>query len=356
MQLVREASRPERHEHERTAMHIDPLPNDRERESSLPMSKGCPNLCVCASNAVRRLQGTAGSAYEVSTNGATVDASIDAAAGQSWFAFTAAEGFTYQIETVLGTLDDTVVDLVDTDQSTVLVENDDDERSADSYASYIEWTCPQDGRYFIMVKGYGRATGTFSVMVTEGAGGAGGVGGGDPCNGGVILSAPAAEVSFMPDGNYGDDAECLWMIQCPNGQPATINFEQMQTEADYDFVNIHDGMSRCDVSDRGTCSSGEATIASMSGGMADVPSRHITGTSANTVVQFNSDGSVTDGGFQVSYTCGRAPPPPPAPPASPPAPSPAAARVGHCTPADGRSNSRRSCQAKRPCLVFVQCS
>ena len=177
MQLVREASRPERHEHERTAMHIDPLPNDRERESSLPMSKGCPNLCVCASNAVRRLQGTAGSAYEVSTNGATVDASIDAAAGQSWFAFTAAEGFTYQIETVLGTLDDTVVDLVDTDQSTVLVENDDDERSADSYASYIEWTCPQDGRYFIMVKGYGRATGTFSVMVTEGAGGAGGVGG-----------------------------------------------------------------------------------------------------------------------------------------------------------------------------------
>ena len=45
------------------------------------------------------------------------------------------------------------------------------------------------------------------LEVLVGVLGSGGVGGGDPCNGGVILSAPAAEVSFMPDGNYGDDSD-----------------------------------------------------------------------------------------------------------------------------------------------------
>jgi hypothetical protein len=112
---------------------------------------------------------SAGSALGITTDGASIDASVDTAAAQSWFSFHAQEGFIYQIETVIGTLDDTVVDLVGTDQSTVLAENDDDERDPYSYASYIEWTCPHDGTYYVMVKGFGHATGTFSLMVTEGA-------------------------------------------------------------------------------------------------------------------------------------------------------------------------------------------
>jgi hypothetical protein len=32
------------------------------------------------------------------------------------------------------------------------VENDDDERDADTYASYIEWTAPKAGTYYIMVE------------------------------------------------------------------------------------------------------------------------------------------------------------------------------------------------------------
>ena len=35
-----------------------------------------------------------------------------------------------------------MVDLVDTDGTTVIIENDDDARSTNSYASFIEWTCP----------------------------------------------------------------------------------------------------------------------------------------------------------------------------------------------------------------------
>ena len=39
-----------------------------------------------------------------------------------------------------------------TDGKAVLVENDDDERDAESYASYIEWTAPKAGTYYIMVE------------------------------------------------------------------------------------------------------------------------------------------------------------------------------------------------------------
>ena len=118
--------------------------------------------------AERRLQASSASAFAVTTNGASVDASIDTAAAQRWFSFHGQAGYTYQIETVLGSLTDTMVDLVDTDSSTVIVENDDDDRDPNSYASFIEWTCPADGTYYVMVKGYGRATGSFAVMVTEG--------------------------------------------------------------------------------------------------------------------------------------------------------------------------------------------
>ena len=85
-----------------------------------------------------------------------------------------------------------MVDLVDTDGSTVLVENDDDARSSDSYASFIEWTCPASGTYYIMVQGYGSSMGTFGLTLTQGgAGGGGGAGSGDPCNGGITFQGGA---------------------------------------------------------------------------------------------------------------------------------------------------------------------
>ena len=103
--------------------------------------------------AVRRgLQTTAATAFPVTTNGAAVESEIHVAGQHQWFSFTARAGYSYQIETVLGTASDTIVDLVDTDRSTVLVENDDDDRSNDSYASYIEWTCPADGTYYLVVE------------------------------------------------------------------------------------------------------------------------------------------------------------------------------------------------------------
>jgi hypothetical protein len=285
--------------------------------------------------AARRLQTSAATAYPVTTNGAAVDSEIQVAGQHQWFSFNARAGYTYEIETVLGTASDTMVDLVDVDSSTVLVENDDDDRTTDSYASYIEWTCPADGTYYVYVKGYGRDTGTFQFSVTQGGGGLGGVAGGDPCHGGVTLTQGNSEISFMPDGNYGDDAACIWLISCPGGVPPMLNLEDLDTEAGYDFVTIHDGTERCEVDEEtGECLQG-ATLLVASGdlganrqhcvGSACVRGRYpdrITASSGNAVVQFSSDSSVGAGGFAISYVCGRAPPPPPARPPPPPPPAP----------------------------------
>ena len=70
--------------------------------------------------------------------------------------------------------------------------NDDDDRNPNTYASYIEWTCPASGTYYIMVQGYGSSTGTFGLTLTQGgAGGGGGAGSGDPCNGGITFQGGA---------------------------------------------------------------------------------------------------------------------------------------------------------------------
>ena len=80
------------------------------------------------------------------------------------------------------------------------------------------------------------ATGTFSLSITEatevGAGGVGGAAGGDPCDGGATMAEEAAVISFTPDGNYQDDADCHWTVSCAAGGVVTIVFEQLETEAE----------------------------------------------------------------------------------------------------------------------------
>ena len=207
--------------------------------------------------------------FRLESNGETVQGEIAAAAGTSWFVFHAVAGATYQIETDTMTLSDTIMDLLEPDKQTLIVENDDDERDANSYASYVEWTCPADGEYIIMVKGYGRATGTFSVAVTMSGGGAGGVAGGDPCNGGMMLNNPTGTIVFQPDGDYGDNAACVWSITCGNGQPPQVEFSEFATETDYDFVNLYDGAEVGNGSPGNGCTN---CLGALSGEMSDIVS------------------------------------------------------------------------------------
>jgi len=45
-------------------------------------------------------------------------------------------------------------------------------------------------------------------------------------------------VSFMPDGNYEDNAACSWLIDCATGQanprPPVVRITQMDVESDYE--------------------------------------------------------------------------------------------------------------------------
>ena len=77
------------------------------------------------------------------------------------FAFEAESGGTYEIEVMLGTLGDSVVELFDEDGS--LLEYNDDH--GDTLASRIEWTAPSSGTYYVQVRGYGSQGGSYTLAI-----------------------------------------------------------------------------------------------------------------------------------------------------------------------------------------------
>ena len=94
----------------------------------------------------------------IDTSGVFMSGEVTATVHQDWHSFDAVKGQTYQLETEMctgrGCLEDTVMELIDRDQSTLLIENDDDERVTDRLDSFIEWTCPASGTYFVVVSAY----------------------------------------------------------------------------------------------------------------------------------------------------------------------------------------------------------
>ena len=240
----------------------------------------------------------------VSTDGTPEDGTVTADSHE-WYAFTGLAGSTYQIEVLLNQgaagLDDSVLDLVGTDRATVIVENDDDDRAgAASLSSYIEWTCPTDGTYYVMIKGYDSySTGTFQVSVNlagdgidGGATGAGGGASGEPCDpGGSTMSMASSTIVFQPNGNYQDNSNCDWKIVCPRGT-VHLDFTQFDTESDWDFVRVYDGT---------TASS--QMVGELTGALVDIPDTHFDATSSNMLIEFTSDESIAAGGFQARFTC-----------------------------------------------------
>ena len=83
--------------------------------------------------------------------GAATKGTVPAGGGQVWFAFTGQKGTTYEMDTTLLTLSDSVMTLYSADGKTQLAQNDDVD-SFDVY-SFISWACPEDGTYLAMVSG-----------------------------------------------------------------------------------------------------------------------------------------------------------------------------------------------------------
>ena len=244
----------------------------------------------------------------ISPNGQPVQGNIQSAGQHVWYSFAAqSQGQEFQIEVQLGTLEDSVVDVIDVDRETVLVENDDDERSgASTLGSYVEWTAPAAGTYFIMVKPYETETGTFTVTLTGSSGQAGDAH--DPCTQPLTLQGSGV-ISHMPNGNYQDSRTCDWQVSCAAGQTASFTFTELDTELDYDFVTLYDGTS------------GSRQIDQVSGNLVDMATTEYRSTGATLTLEFSSDDSIGARGFEGNYRCqsggggggggGGAPPPPP---------------------------------------------
>eukprot|EP01050_Picozoa_sp_SAG11_P000722 SAG11_NODE_25_length_23789_cov_23.813592_4_plen_310_part_00 len=216
-----------------------------------------------------------------------------------------------------------------------------------SLGSQLIWTAPSSGQYVIQVRGYRETQrGRFELGVSSSGGGGGGSncngclynnacrdrehfpqaneqtclghggvwgygsdaqGGnrdGDPCDGGVELDSLTGSVTFTEA--VDNNQECSWTINCPIGMP-TFTLTLMDTEANFDFVNIMDG-------------SGDALVDPLSGDELPNP---VTSDSSTMTIQYTSDGSVTSEGFSGDFACGtpgrgggggRGGPPPPSAP------------------------------------------
>ena len=105
---------------------------------------------------------SAGGATSV-TVGDAVPGVLDHAGDIDYFAFAAERGQTYRIDVDLGTLDDSLLGLFDSDSE--LLELDDD--GGASFASRIVWTAAESGTYYAAVAGvWGSNTGSYTLTIT----------------------------------------------------------------------------------------------------------------------------------------------------------------------------------------------
>ena len=95
--------------------------------------------------------------------GTDVRGAVDYDDDIDFFRFKAERGQSYQIDVALGTLDDSIVDLHDTDWS-FLDTNDD---YGDTYASRLYWEAPSSGERYVLVGGaYTSSRGTYTLTVS----------------------------------------------------------------------------------------------------------------------------------------------------------------------------------------------
>ena len=93
--------------------------------------------------------------------GADVLGALDYDGDIDFFRFQAERGQSYQIDVALGTLDDSIVNLFDSD-GWFLDTNDDYEGT---YASRLSWYAPSSGERYVAVEGYGIGTYTLTVSL-----------------------------------------------------------------------------------------------------------------------------------------------------------------------------------------------
>jgi hypothetical protein len=165
--------------------------------------------------------------------------------------------------------------------------------SGSTLASEVIFTPNATQLYYIGVRGYSRSqTGTYSVNIDAGqAGGA--------CTPTGLALTGHGTVSYG-ENQYQNRANCRWTLTCPAGRVGSIFVRSLETEANFDFLNVYDGATTT-----GT------RLAHLSGVLDNTTTHRYAATGTTALVNFVTDGSVTRGhGFQFYYYCAQARNPP----------------------------------------------
>ena len=141
--------------------------------------------------------------------GVGVEGVIDYAGDADYFRFQAERGQSYQIDVALGSLDDSIVELYDSD-GLFLDSNDD---YSGSTASRLYWEAPSSGERYVAVAAYGSGVGTYTLTVTLSTSS---VLEGTDDHGGSAADATAVTVGESIEGavNYlGDEDVFLFQVE-----------------------------------------------------------------------------------------------------------------------------------------------
>ncbi|MBX7243479.1 MAG: hypothetical protein K1X92_17195, partial [Bacteroidia bacterium] len=110
------------------------------------------------------------------------------------------------------------------------------------------------------------------------------------CNGQTVLTPCSGTITDGSGGNnYDNYVNCSWLIQPANASSISLNFTAFATESGYDFVTVYDGSTTA------------APVLGTFDGNTLPPVLNSTGGSM--LITFISDPSVTDAGWNASYSC-----------------------------------------------------
>jgi hypothetical protein len=116
--------------------------------------------------------------------------------------------------------------------------------------------------------------------------------GGTPCTHQVDLGKKGGTLCFMPHGGYGPGITCTWRISCEFKIAPVFNLTQLQTEIQFDAVQLFDG--------DGT--EGEP-LARLSGVLADQRQREFEADGTTMTIAVSTDDGHAAAGFAGTYSC-----------------------------------------------------
>jgi hypothetical protein len=132
----------------------------------------------------------------------TTPGNIEVGSDLDWFKFNAISGAHYSFETSLGSLLDSTLELIDKNGVTQLALDDD---SGVGLGSRIDWTAPSSGTYFLIVRGFSGAFGTYTLQASTAA----------PGSGSLLLSldeAPQSDGASMAASSITEPAVAFDLI------------------------------------------------------------------------------------------------------------------------------------------------